>query len=129
LLNEFKIWLDKSAKHVPPKTAVGKAIAYSLNQWHKLIRFCDDGQLNIDNNRAERAIKPFVIGRKNWLFSNTASGAKTSAVMYSMVETAKANNLISFNYIQYCLEQLTTKPVTVGKPNTRLSYRDQYKIF
>jgi transposase len=86
LLTQFKVWLDKTAPHVPPKTAQGKAIGYSLNQWPKLIRYIEDGNLNIDNNRAERAIKPFVIGRKNWLFSNTASGANASATLYSLID-------------------------------------------
>lgn len=110
LLEQFKVWLDKSALHVPPKSAVGKAVAYCLNQWPKLCRYIENGHLAIDNNRAERAIKPFVIGRKNWMFANTQSGARASAVLYSMVETAKANGLIPFDYIQYCLEQLATKP-------------------
>ena len=65
LLEEYKVWLDKSIQQVPPKSTLGKAIAYSLNQWPKLIRYVEDGHINIDNNRAERAIKPFVIGRKN----------------------------------------------------------------
>ena len=110
LLNQFKTWLDKSALQVPPKSAVGKAIAYSLRQWPKLNRYTENGFLSIDNNRAERAVKPFVIGRKNWLFSNTATGAQASAMMYSLVETAKANGLIPFDYLRYLLEQLPTKP-------------------
>jgi transposase len=84
---------DKSALQVPPKSAVGKAIAYNLNQWQKLVCYVENGDFNIDNNRAERAIKPFVIGRKNWLFSNSASGANASAVLYSVIETTKANGL------------------------------------
>jgi transposase len=107
LLNEFKNWLDKSVDHVPPQTALGKAIGYSLRQWPKLIRYIDDGKLSIDNNRAERAIKPFVIGRKNWLFSNTASGAKASATLYSIIETAKTNGIMPFDYLMYLLEQLS----------------------
>jgi len=106
LLTQFKDWLDKSALHVPPKTALGKAISYSLNQWPKLIRYIEDGNLNIDNNRAERAIKPFVIGRKNWLFSNTASGANASATIYSLIETAKANGLVPFDYLNYLLNEI-----------------------
>ncbi|WP_444996928.1 IS66 family transposase [Aliikangiella sp. IMCC44359] len=106
LLNQFKTWLDKSALQVPPKSAIGKAIAYSLNQWPKLIRYTEDGQLNIDNNRAERAIKPLVIGRKNWLFANTARGAQASATLYSLIETAKANGLIPFDYLNYLLTEL-----------------------
>ena len=110
LLHQFKTWLDKSALQVPPKSAAGKAIAYSLRQWPKLMRYTENGNLSIDNNRAERAIKPFVIGRKNWLFSNTTSGAQASAMMYSIIETAKANGLIPFDYLQYLLEQLPTHP-------------------
>jgi len=107
LLEEYKKWLDKSIQHVPPKSALGKALAYNLNQWPKLIRYVDDGRLNIDNNRAERAIKPFVIGRKNWLFSNTVSGAHASSILYSIIETAKANGLIPFNYLHHILEALS----------------------
>ena len=68
LRDELPRWLEKSQQHVPPKSSLGKAIIYSLNQWSKLNRYLEDGRLHIDNNRAERAIKPFVIGRKNWLF-------------------------------------------------------------
>jgi len=99
LLEEYKAWLDKSA--------LGKALAYSLNQWPKLIRYLEDGELNIDNNRAERAIKPFVIGRKNWLFSNTEKGAHASSILYSIVETAKANNLIPFDYLYHVISVLS----------------------
>jgi len=110
LLEQFKTWLDKSAQHMLPKSAIGKAIGYSLRQWPKLIRYIESGYLNIDNNRAERAIKPFVIGRKNWMFSNTVKGAEASAVLYSMIETAKVNGLIPFDYLKYLFEQLPGKP-------------------
>ncbi len=108
LLEQFYKWLEKS--NVPPKSAIGKAIQYCKNLWHKLVRYIEDGNLSIDNNRAERAVKPFVIGRKNWLFSNTANGARASAMLYSMIETAKANGLIPFDYIAHCLEQLSLNP-------------------
>lgn len=107
LLEEFKQWLDKSAEQVPSSLLIGKAISYSRNQWLKLIQYVESGELNIDNNRAERAIKPFVIGRKNWLFSNTANGANASAVLYSLIETAKANGLIPFDYLMLSLEHLS----------------------
>ncbi len=107
ILNKLNTWLDKSVNQVPPKSALGKAITYCLNQWSKLIRYTDDGHLNIDNNRAERAIKPFVIGRKNWLFANTANGAKASATLYSIIETAKANDLMPFDYLMFLLEQVS----------------------
>ena len=106
LLNEFKAWLDKSSLRYPEKSSLRKAIKYSLNQWTKLVRYVEDGHLNIDNNRAERAVKPFVIGRKNWLFSNTANGANASAVLYSLIETAKANGLTPYDYLCRLLTEL-----------------------
>ena len=81
---------------------------YSRIQWHTLTVYVEDGHLAIDNNRAERAVKPFVIGRKNWMFSNTANGADASAVLYSIIETAKANGLIPFDYLLHCFEHLAT---------------------
>jgi len=113
LLDKFYQWLAKA--NVVTKSALGKAISYCQNQWHKLVHYIDDGNLTIDNNRAERAIKPFVIGRKNWLFSNTANGAKASAMLYSIIETAKANGLTPFNYIAHCLEQFSRECVDVEK--------------
>ena len=110
LLNDMKEWLDKSIRQVLPKSAIGKAIQYSLNQWGKLSGYIKSGDINIDNNRAERAIKPFVIGRKNWMFCNTTSGANASAVLYSLIETAKANGLTPFNYLMFLLEELPKQP-------------------
>ena len=110
LLDQLKTWLDKSALQVPPKSAIGKAIGYSLRQWPKLVRYIENGHLKIDNNRAERAVKPFVIGRKNWMFSNTASGANASAILYSLIETAKSNGLVPFDYIKYLLDELAKQP-------------------
>jgi len=110
LLNDIKKWLDKTILQVLPKSAIGKAIQYSLNQWHKLSGYIKNGDINIDNNRAERAIKPFVIGRKNWMFCNTASGANASAILYSLIETAKANGLTPFNYLMFLLEELPKQP-------------------
>lgn len=110
LLNDLKKWLDKTILQIVPKSAIGKAIQYSLNQWEKLSGYIKSGDINIDNNRAERAIKPFVIGRKNWMFCNTASGANASAILYSLIETAKANGLTPFNYLMFLLEELPKKP-------------------
>lgn len=85
---------------------MGEAVAYTLRQWEKLTIYTQHGQLCIDNNRAERAVKPFVIGRKNWLFSNTVSGAKASAILYSIIETAKANALNSVKYVEHLLAEI-----------------------
>ena len=106
ILDEFKTWLDRESGLTLPKSILGIALTYCKNQWPKLIEFLNDGRLEIDNNRAERSIKPFVIGRKNWLFSNTPRGAKTSAIIYSIIETAKENGLDPFTYLKYVFEQL-----------------------
>ncbi|MFT2112721.1 transposase domain-containing protein, partial [Marinomonas sp. 2405UD68-3] len=74
--------------------------------WDKLVQYLKSPELQLDNNRAERAIKPFVIGRKNWLFSNTGNSAKSSAVLYSIIETAKANGLIPYEYLVKLFEEL-----------------------
>lgn len=106
VVDGFKEWLDKESACVLPQSLLGKAFTYCRNQWPKLIQFLDDGRLEIDNNRAERSIKPFVIGRKNWLFANTPSGAKTSAIIYSIVETAKENGLNPFDYLKFVFERI-----------------------
>ena len=111
IIQQLKEYLDKAALSVPPKTAIGQAIQYTLNQWEKLLVYLQHGELSIDNNRAERAIKPFVIGRKNWLFANTRNGATASAILYSLVETAKANGLKPERYLQALLEQLPTTDI------------------
>lgn len=104
-LDEFKVWLDAQSLDVAPKTALGTAIKYCLNNWGKLTNFLLDGRLEIDNNRSERSIRPFVVGRKNWLFANTQKGAKASATIYSIIETAKENGLNPFHYLTYLFEQ------------------------
>ena len=76
------------------------------NQWGNLTNYLLDGRLEISNNRAERSIKPFVMGRKNFLFANTPRGAKASAVLYSILETAKANGLDPYRYLLFLFEQL-----------------------
>lgn len=113
LLEQFKAWLDESANQVLPQTALGKAVAYTLGQWEKLQRYLEDGQLQIDNNRVERAVKPFVIGRKNWLFSNSANGARASATLYSIIETVKANGLVPYDYLRYVLQAIAEDPQNI----------------
>ena len=106
VLKEFHAWLKQTRPKVLPKSALGKALQYCLNQWDSLTSFMQDGRLEIDNNRSERSIKPFVIGRKNWLFSNTPNGAKASAMIYSLVETAKENALNVNSYLIWIFERL-----------------------
>ncbi|MCL6634088.1 MAG: IS66 family transposase [Alicyclobacillus herbarius] len=106
VLDEFLAWLEEQNTRVLPKTLLGQAVTYCLKQWCKLTAFLEDGHLELDNNRSERSMKPFVIGRKNWLFSNTPRGAKASAIAYSILETAKENGLNPFAYLEYLLERL-----------------------
>lgn len=112
LLDEFYVWLKKQKQQTIPKSAFGQAITYCLNQWEKLNNFLLDGRLEITNNRAERSIKAFVMGRKNFLFSNTPRGARGSAIIYSIIETAKENNLKPYNYLLYLFDQLPNCDVT-----------------
>jgi transposase len=114
VLDAFLAWLNEQSPRVLPKSALGVAITYCKNQWDKLTTFLEDGRLEIDNNRSERSIKPFVIGRKNWLFANTPRGAKASAVCYSIVETAKENNLNPFTYLTYLFEKLPNIDIKDG---------------
>ena len=107
VLDEFKQWLDATVEKVPPKSLLGKAISYTLNQWHRLIRYTESGFVKPDNNAVENAIRPFVVGRKNWLFSCTPEGAHASACIYTLIETAKANGLEPYWYLKYLFENLT----------------------
>jgi len=106
LLEELKQWCDDNLTKTAKDSSIGKAIRYTINQWDSLTRYIEDGNLQIDNNAAERHIKPFVIGRKNWLFNQTPRGANASALLYSLVQTAVANNLEPFDYLKYLLTEL-----------------------
>jgi len=100
LLQQFNAWLDKTQHGVLPKGKLGEALAYAQKYWSKLTRYIENGDWPIDNNPAENAIRPFVIGRKNWLFSNTVKGANASAVLYSLIEPAKANQHEPYHYLR-----------------------------
>jgi len=106
ILDKIKQWLDQKAGKVLPKSPLGKAIHYTLGLWPQLTTYLEDGHIEIDNNKAENAIRPFVIGRKAWLFSGSPRGAQASATLYTLVETAKANDLEPWAYLNYLLERL-----------------------
>jgi hypothetical protein len=99
VMDELFAWAE--ALNPTPKTGIGRAIHYLLSQKKYLERYLLDGRLEMSNNRAERSIKPFVIGRKNFLFANTPRGAKASAIMFSLIETAKENGLNPYKYLTY----------------------------
>lgn len=106
VLAELHAWMLKHAPLVTPKSALGTALAYMGNLWAQLTRYTERGDLPIDNNRCENAIRPFVIGRKAWLFSDTPAGAHASAVIYSLVQTAKANGLEPYIWLRRVLRDL-----------------------
>ncbi len=112
LLEQFKSWTD--SREVSSKSKLGQAFTYLRNQWGNLTNYLLDGRLEISNNRAERSIKPFVMGRKNFLFANTPRGARASAVLYSILETAEANGLDPYRYLLFllrnCQRQITAAP-------------------
>jgi transposase len=99
LMKQFFDWAQEIEKAAMPKSLLGLALGYVIRQRKRLETVLLDGRLELSNNRAERSIKPFVIGRKNWLFSNTANGAEASAIIYSLVETAKENSIDPFKYL------------------------------
>jgi len=106
VLESFYQWANELRPKVPPKSGLGKALSYLLDHWLGLTRYLEDGRLEIDNNRVENAIRPFVVGRNGWLFSATVQGATASARLYSLVETAKANGLEPYAYLRHVLTWL-----------------------
>lgn len=125
-LEEFKIWLDDNTTKILKGSKLKTAIDYTLNQWEYLIGYCQRGDLKISNEAAENAIRPFAIGRKNWLFSDTKKGAQASAACYSLIETAKANNLDPQAYIQHILDNLSSMQ-TVEQLETLLPWNVQLR--
>jgi transposase len=104
--NELRIWLDQARGQVPPKSLTGKALGYLDKQWPRLIRVLEDGRIEVDNNGCENAIRPFVLGRKAWLFADTPAGADASARLYSLIETAKANGVEPYAYLRHVFAEL-----------------------
>lgn len=106
LLDAFHGWLVARVDSTPPQGLLGKAMNYALKQWPRLIVYLEDPNVGLDNNAAENAIRPFAVGRKNWLFAGSPSGARSSAALYSLVETAKANGLEPYRYLRFLFERL-----------------------
>ena len=106
VLTALRAWCVELLPTVVPSSPLGKALGYLDRHWIGLVRYCEDGRLEIDNNRCENALRPFVTGRKNWLFSDTVKGARSSANLYSLIETAKANGLEPYAYLRRVFTQL-----------------------
>ena len=99
VLNDFKTWLLDHVDKVPPSLLLGKAISYTLGQWDKLVRYLESPYLTPDNNACENAIRPFVLGKKNWMFNKSPDGARSSCGMYTLIETAKRNGFKPSDYL------------------------------
>lgn len=110
VMDKMKTWLENQVTKITPKSKLGEAIRYMQNQWVYLEHYLDSGLVDIDNNASERAIKPFVMGRKGWLFSDTVVGARSSAILYSLVETAKQNGHEPYAWLRHVLTLLPSMP-------------------
>ncbi len=106
ILDKMYAWLCKKSFEVVPKSLLARAVKYTLNQWKRLSGYVEHSEATPDNNLAENAIRPFCVGRKNWLFSGTPEGAQASATIYSLIESAKANNLEPYKYLRFLFEKL-----------------------
>lgn len=106
ILDALKLWMNDLIGKAPPKSSLGTALSYALKNWRALTEYLDHGHLNIDNNFAENAIRPFALGRKNWLFHGNHDGARASAIIYSLLENAKAHGLKPHQYMTYVLDNI-----------------------
>ena len=106
LVEAFFTWAKENISRVPRKGKTWEGFSYCLNQEKYLKVFLDDGEVPMDNNGAERAIRGFCIGKKNWVMIDTVAGAQSSAVIYSIAETAKANHLKPYDYFEYLLTEI-----------------------
>ncbi|MCC7485071.1 MAG: IS66 family transposase [Burkholderiales bacterium] len=106
ILAEFKGWLDATHAQSPPKSAIGNALAYSINRWPALIGYLDDGWLNIDNNPVENAVRGIALGRRNWLFAGSEAGGRRAAQFYTLIESAKLNGVNPRDYLTHVLTEL-----------------------
>jgi len=106
LLDDLHAYLTDMQPRTLPKSPLGQAVSYTLNQWPKLLTYLADGRLENNNNRSERAIKPFVIGRKGWLFADSVAGASAATIIFSLVETCKYHGVEAYDWFRYVLQQL-----------------------
>lgn len=127
LLKEIKEWIDEVRLKITPSSVAGKAINYAYNEWKYLEKYVEDPKYNISNIWVENAVRPFAIGRKNWLFCASVDGAKASAMYYSLIETAKKNGFEPFDYLSKMLEKLPSAK-TVDDFEKLLPLKDSFKI-
>ena len=110
ILEDIHAYLEQEQPRVLPKSPEGEAIAYTLSNWEALVRFCDDGNLAIDNNGAERSLRGVAVGRKNWMFYGSDRGGRTAAVLTSLIATAKRFTIDPFAYLRDIFERISSHP-------------------
>lgn len=110
-IEALRSWLDDNLKRLPHKSGTAEAIRYAMSCWPSLSRFLDDGSTEIDNNAAERAIRPIALGRKNWLFAGSDKGGERAAAILSLIETAKLNGLDPEAYLRQVLTRIADHPI------------------
>jgi len=111
LLNVLHVWMIESLSQIDNKSDLAEAFNYSLNRWEALCRYTKDGRLEIDNNIAERSIRGMGVGRRNFLFFGSDSGGERAAIIYSLVESCKLNNIDPHRYLHYVLERIADHPI------------------
>ncbi len=123
ILEELKAFLDRESLSVVPTGRYGSAIRYTLGLWDRLVVYAQSGVVPIDNNGSENAIRPFVVGRKNWLFFDTQRGAHAGTLIYSLIETARANGLEPYWYLRRLFEVFPRTPATADALRGLLPHR------
>ncbi|WP_157381490.1 IS66 family transposase, partial [Burkholderia ubonensis] len=111
LLEQFHTWLSATLETLSRKSDTSRAILYALNRWEALTRYCDDGQLEIDNLPVERALRGVAIGRRNYLFAGADSGGERAAAIYSLIGTAKLNDIDPEAYLRHVLARIADHPI------------------
>jgi transposase len=111
LLISLKVWLERTLLQVSVKSGIAKAIKYSLTHWQALTRYCEDGRIEVDNNTAERSIRPLVLGRRNYLFAGSDGGGESAAIIYSLIGTARLNDVEPFAYLRAVFERIADHPI------------------
>ena len=112
VLNDFESWLQEEKRKTLPKSPIGEAIAYALSNWVALTRYVEDGDLSIDNNAAERALRAIAVGRKNWIYCGSDRGGRTAAILYSFTQSAKRHSLDPFEYLRDVIGRISAMPMS-----------------
>jgi transposase len=111
ILESLGKWMQQAYTQVLPKRAIGRALAYSIQRWSRLMVYTTDGKLNIDNNPVENCIRPVAVGRKNYLFAGSHEAAQRSAMLYSLMGTCKLHDINPFNWMKDTLEKIAQYPI------------------